>query len=45
MEIIEEELLELQNKVEYGLYEYSNDHYYIDYIYLSDNTKKFLKKS
>jgi hypothetical protein len=45
MERREEELLELQNKVEEGLYEYSNDHYYIDYNYLSDNTKKFLKKS
>ena len=28
-----------------NLYEYNNDHYYIDYSYLSDNTKKFLKKS
>ena len=45
MERIEENILELQNKVEDGLYEYSNDHYYIDYSYLSDNTKKFLKKS
>jgi hypothetical protein len=34
MERIEEELLELQKKVEGGLYEYSNDHYYIDYSYL-----------
>jgi negative regulator of replication initiation len=32
-------------KVERGLYEYNNDNYYIDYSYLSDNTKKFLKKS
>jgi hypothetical protein len=45
MERIEEELLELQKKFEEGLYEYRNDHYYIDYSYLSDNTKKFLKKS
>jgi hypothetical protein len=45
MERIEEELSKLQNKVEEGLYEYNNDHYYIDYRYLSDNTKKFLKKS
>jgi hypothetical protein len=28
-----------------GLYEYRNDHYYIDYSYLSDNTNNFLKKS
>jgi hypothetical protein len=45
MEEVEEKLLELKKKVEDGLYEYSNDHYYIDYSYLSDNTKKFLKKS
>jgi hypothetical protein len=45
MERIEEDLLELQKKVEDGLYEYSNDHYYIDYSYLSDNTKKFLRRS
>jgi hypothetical protein len=45
MEEVEEKLLELKEKVERGLYEYSNDHYYIDYSYLSDNTKKFLKKS
>ena len=44
MERIEEELLELQKKFEEGLYEYRNDHYYIDYNYISDNTKKFLKK-
>jgi hypothetical protein len=44
IERIEEYLLELQNKVEYGLYEYSNDHYYINYSYLSDNTKKFLRR-
>jgi hypothetical protein len=37
--------LELKYKVERGLYQYNNDHYYIDYIYLSDNTKFFLKKS
>jgi hypothetical protein len=37
--------LELKEKVEMSLDEYSNDHYYIDYSYLSDNTKKFLKKS
>jgi hypothetical protein len=45
MEEIEEKLLELKDKVERGLYEYRNDHYYIDYSYLSDKTKKFLKKS
>jgi chromosome segregation ATPase len=45
MERIEENLLELQKKVEDGLYEYRNDHYYIDYSYLSNNTKNFLKKS
>jgi hypothetical protein len=45
MDEVEEKLLELKEKVERGLYEYSNDHYYIDYSYLSDNTKKFLKKS
>jgi hypothetical protein len=45
MEEVEEKLLELKEKVERGLYEYSNDHYYIDYSYLLDNTKKFLKKS
>jgi hypothetical protein len=45
MEEVEEKLLELKDKFERGMYEYINDHYYIDYSYLSDNTKKFLKKS
>jgi chromosome segregation ATPase len=45
MERIEEDLLELKKKVEDGLYEYINGHYYIDYSYLSDNTKKFLRRS
>jgi hypothetical protein len=45
MERIEEDLLELQKEVEEGLYRYSSDHYYIDYNYLSDNTKKFLRRS
>jgi hypothetical protein len=45
MEEVEEELSELQKKVECGLYEYKFDHYYIDYSYLSDNTKNFLKRS
>jgi Mg2+ and Co2+ transporter CorA len=44
MELVEEKLLELKEKFERGLYEYNNDHYYIDYSCLSDNTKKFLKK-
>jgi hypothetical protein len=45
MERIEEDLLELQKEVEEGLYRYNNDHYYINYNYLSDNTKKFLRRS
>jgi hypothetical protein len=45
MKEVEEKLLELKEKVERGIYEYSKDHYYIDYSYLSNNTKKFLKKS
>jgi hypothetical protein len=45
MKIIEENLLKLKKEVEEGLYIYISDHYYIDYNYLSDNTKKFLKKS
>jgi hypothetical protein len=45
MERIEEDLLEIQKENEEGLYKYSNDHYYMDYNYLSDNTKKFHKKS
>jgi hypothetical protein len=45
MEEVEEKLSELKEKVDRGLYEYRNDHYYIDYSYISDNTKKFLKKS
>jgi hypothetical protein len=44
MEEVEEKLLELKEKIERSLYEYNNDHYYIDYSYLSDNTKNFLKK-
>jgi hypothetical protein len=31
--------------VEESLYEYSNDHYYIYYSYILDNTKKFLRRS
>jgi hypothetical protein len=45
MEEVEEKLSELKEKVERGLYEYRNDHYYIDYSYLLDNTKFFFKKS
>jgi hypothetical protein len=45
MEEVEEKLSNLKEKVERGLYEYNNDHYYIDYSYLSNNTKIFLKKS
>jgi hypothetical protein len=45
MEDVEEKLLELKDKIERSLYEYSNDHYYIDYSYLSDNTKIFFKRS
>jgi hypothetical protein len=45
MKIIEENLLKLQKEVEEGLYRYRSDHYYIDYNYLSDNTKKFLRRS
>jgi hypothetical protein len=41
MERIEENILELQKKVEDGLYEYRNDHYFIEYSYLSDITLKF----
>jgi hypothetical protein len=45
MERIEEYLLELQKEVEEGLYRYSSDHYYTHYNYLSDNTKKFLRRN
>jgi hypothetical protein len=45
MERIEENLLELQKEVEEGLYRYSSDHYYTHYNYLSDNTKKFLRRN
>jgi chromosome segregation ATPase len=45
MEEVEEELSELKRKVEWGLFEYNYDHCYIEYNYLSDNTKKFLKKN
>jgi hypothetical protein len=45
MKRIEENLLKLQKEVEEGLYRYRSDHYYIDYNYISDNTKKFLRRS
>jgi hypothetical protein len=45
MERIEENLLELQKEIEEGLYRYRSDHFYTHYNYLSDNTKKFLRRS
>jgi hypothetical protein len=45
MERIEEDILELQKEVEEGLYRYRSDHFYTHYNYLSDNTKKFLRRS
>jgi hypothetical protein len=45
MERIEENLLELQKEVEEGLYRYRSDHFYTHYNYLSDNTKKFFRRS
>jgi phosphoribosyl 1,2-cyclic phosphodiesterase len=45
MERIEENLLELQKEIEEGLYRYRSVHVYTHYNYLSDNTKKFLRRS
>jgi hypothetical protein len=45
MERIEENLLELQKEIEEDLYRYRSDHFYTHYNYLSDNTKKFLRRS
>jgi hypothetical protein len=45
MERIEENLLELQKEIEEGLYRYRSDHFYTHYNYLSDNTKKFVRRS
>jgi cell fate (sporulation/competence/biofilm development) regulator YlbF (YheA/YmcA/DUF963 family) len=45
MKRIEGNLLKLQKEIEEGLYRYRSDHYYTDYNYLSDNTKKFLRRS
>jgi hypothetical protein len=42
---IEENLLELQKEIEEGLYRYISDHFYTHYNYLSNNTKKFLRRS
>jgi hypothetical protein len=43
MKRIDENLLKLQKEIEEGLYIYRSDHYYIDYNYLLDNTRKFLR--
>jgi hypothetical protein len=45
MEEVEEELSDLKRKVEWGLFEYNYDHCYIEYSFLSENTKRFLKKN
>jgi lipid II:glycine glycyltransferase (peptidoglycan interpeptide bridge formation enzyme) len=45
MEEVEEELSKIKNKVDWGLYEYNYDHIYIDYSYLSNNTKRCLEKN
>jgi hypothetical protein len=45
MKRIEENILKLQKEVEEGLYRYRSDHFYTHYNYLSDNTKKFLRRS
>jgi hypothetical protein len=45
MERIEENLLELQKEIEEGLYMYRSDHFCTQYNYISDNTKKFLRRS
>ena len=42
---VEEELSYFKRKVEWGLYEYNYDHFYIEYSYISNNTKKFLWKN
>jgi hypothetical protein len=38
-------LLKLQKEIEEGLYMYRSDHFYTHYNYLSDHTKKFLRRS
>jgi hypothetical protein len=45
MKRIEENILKLQKEIEEGLYRYKSDHFYTHYNYLSDNTKKFLRRS
>jgi hypothetical protein len=45
MKRIEGNLLKLKKEIEEGLYRYRSDHYYIDYNFLLDNTKKFLRRS
>jgi hypothetical protein len=45
MKRIKENLLKIQKEVEEGLYRYRSDYYYIDYNYLSDNAKNFLRRS
>jgi hypothetical protein len=45
MERIEENLLELRNEIEEGLYRYRSDHFYTPYNYLLDNTKMCLRRS
>jgi hypothetical protein len=45
MEEVEEELPELKRKVEWGLFEHNYDHCYIEYNYIYENTKRFLKKN
>jgi hypothetical protein len=44
MKRIEGNLLKLQKEIEDGLYMYRSDHFYTHYNYLSDNTKKFLRR-
>ena len=45
MKRIEGNLLKLQKEIEEGLYMYRSDHFYTHYNYLSDNTKKFLRRN
>jgi hypothetical protein len=45
MKRIEGNLLKLQKEIEKGLYMYKSHHFYTHYNYISDNTKKFLRRS
>jgi hypothetical protein len=45
MDEVEEEISKLKKKFDWGLYQYNYDHSYIDYSYLSENTKRFLEKN